>query len=199
MPHPTSSHKRPVPEHTSVAVTADAGDVASRAWLFRARIGGIVLVALYALRRLANAEHWDLLDDLNLAVHEAGHLVFAPFGEMPGTLGGSLFQVLVPLAFVLYFARTRQRYAAAITLAWVGASLLNVSRYIGDARAQELPLLGGENSVHDWWWILIEWDLLERDLGIARVVHAAGALAFVGAVAIGAASAMGGRASDDPS
>ena len=155
MPHLSPSHKQPVPDHTSTPVIADAGDESSRAWLFRARIGGVVLVALYALRRLANAEHWDLLDDLNLAVHEAGHLVFAPFGEMVGTLGGSLFQVLVPLAFVLYFARTRQRYAAAITLAWVGASLLNVSRYIGDARAQELPLLGGENSVHDWWWILI--------------------------------------------
>jgi hypothetical protein len=179
-----------VPEHTSAAVSRDSSDAVSRAWLFRARIGGIVLVALYALRRLADAEHWDLLDDLNLAVHEAGHLVFAPFGEMMATLGGSLFQVLVPLAFVLSFARTRQRFAAAITLAWVGASLLNVSRYIGDARAQELPLLGGENAVHDWWWILIEWDLLARDLVIARAVHASGALAFVGAVAIGAAAAL---------
>ena len=180
-----------MPEHTPAAVSPDSSDAASRAWLFRARIGGIVLVALYALRRLADAEHWDLLDDLNLAVHEAGHLVFAPLGEMMATLGGSLFQVLVPLAFVFYFARTRQRFAAAVTLAWVGASLLNVSRYIGDARAQELPLLGGENAVHDWWWILIEWDLLARDLVIARAVHASGALAFVGAVAIGAAAALG--------
>ena len=197
MRHPTSTHKQAVPDHTSPTVTAGEGDEASRAWLFRARIGGVVLVALYALRRLANAEHWDLLDDLNLAVHEAGHLVFAPFGEMTGTLGGSLFQVLVPLAFVAYFARSRQRYAAAITLAWVGASLLNVSRYIGDARAQELPLLGGENAVHDWWWILIEWDLLGRDLVIARAVHAAGAVAFVAALAIGGAAAMAARSTAD--
>ena len=53
-------------------------------------------------------------------------------------------------------------------------NLLNVARYIGDARAQELPLLGGEDSIHDWWYLLINWDLLPRDLTIARWVHFAG-------------------------
>ena len=57
-----------------------------------------------------------------------------------------------------------------------------MSLYIGDARAQELPLLGGENAIHDWWYLLIEWDLLPQDLVIARWVRMAGALAFVVAV-----------------
>jgi hypothetical protein len=58
----------------------------------------------------------------------------------------------------------------------------NVARYIGDARAQDLPLLGGENTVHDWWYLLTEWDLLPHDLAIARWVRMAGAVAFVAAV-----------------
>ena len=175
---------------TGDAVAA-AGERGSRV---RARLRGgfLVLIAVYAIVRLRNVEYWDLLDDLNLAVHEAGHLVFSPFGETMTILGGSLFQVLVPAAFVAYFARTRQRYAAAATMAWVGVNLLNVARYIGDARAQALPLLGGEDSIHDWWYLLINRDLLSQDLVIARWVHFFGTVAFVVAV-VGGAFFLRGR------
>jgi hypothetical protein len=148
----------------------------------RARVAALVCIAIYAFARLRNPEYWDPLDDLDLAIHEAGHLVFSAFGETMTILGGSLFQVIVPAAFVAYFARTRQRYAAAVTMSWVAVNLLNVARYIGDARAQELPLLGGEDSIHDWWYLLINWDLLPRDLTIARWVHFAGAVVFIAAI-----------------
>jgi hypothetical protein len=152
--------------------------------VLRGRLRGafLALVAVYAIARVRNVEYWDLLDDLNLAVHEAGHLVFSAFGETATILGGSMFQVLVPAVFVGYFVRSRQRYAAAVTMAWVGVNLLNVARYIGDARAQELPLLGGENSIHDWWYLLINLDLLPKDLVIARWVHFFGVVAFLSSV-----------------
>jgi hypothetical protein len=143
-------------------------------------------IGVYGWIRFANAEYWDLLDDVNLAIHEAGHLVFNPLGDHPGVLGGSLFQVIVPAAFVAYFLVRQDRFAASVVMAWVGASLGNVARYIADARAQELPLLGGENVIHDWWYLLTEWDLLAHDLMIARWVRLAGALAFVVAVTGGA-------------
>ena len=152
----------------------------------RIRSAALVLIAIYALVRLRHPDYWDPLDDLNLAVHEAGHLVFSAFGETMTILGGSLFQVIVPAAFVAYFARSKQRYAAAVTMSWVAVNLLNVARYIGDARAQELPLLGGEDSIHDWWYLLINWDLLARDLTIARWVHLAGTVAFIVAIVGGA-------------
>jgi hypothetical protein len=161
---------------------SDAGGDVART---RLRIAFLVAVAIYGVVRVTNAEHWDPLDDLNLAVHEAGHLVFSAFGETLTILGGSLFQVIVPAVFVGYFARTRQRYAASVTMAWVGVNLLNVSRYIGDARAQRLPLLGGEDSIHDWWYLLINWDLLPRDLVIARWVHFLGVVAFITAILAG--------------
>lgn len=151
----------------------------------RLRIGFLGLIAIYAAVRIRNPEYWDFLDDLNLAVHEAGHLVFTAFGETLTILGGSLFQVIVPLAFVGYFARTKQRYAAAVTMAWVAVNLLNVARYIGDARAQELPLLGGEDNIHDWWYLLINWDLLPQDLVIARWVHFLGVVAFLSSLLVG--------------
>ena len=134
------------------------------------------------MARFRNAEHWDLLDDVNLAIHEAGHVFFQPLGDPMVVLGGSLLQVLVPLAFVAYFVVRRDFFAASVVLAWAGASLANVAMYVADARAQELPLLGGENVIHDWWYLLIEWDLLEKDVAIARWIRMTGALSFVGAV-----------------
>jgi hypothetical protein len=146
-------------------------------------------IAAYGFVRVTNPEHWDLLDDANLAIHEAGHVLFQPFGDPLVVLGGSLFQVMVPLAFVGYFLVRREPYSASIVAAWVGVSLTNVALYIADARAQELPLLGGENVIHDWWYLLIEWDLLSSDLAIARWVRLAGALAVVVSVAGGIAFA----------
>ena len=162
----------------------------------RIRVAALVVVAIYAVARLRNPEYWDPLDDLNLAIHEAGHLVFSAFGETMTILGGSLFQVIVPAGFVAYFVRTRQRYAAAVTMSWVAVNLLNVARYIADARAQELPLLGGEDSIHDWWYLLINWDLLARDLTIARWVHFAGAVAFLVALIGGGWYARAGSPSE---
>ena len=170
----------------STEVIGSSPDETSNVLRTRVRVAALVVIAIYAIARLSNPEYWDPLDDLNLAVHEAGHLVFSPFGETVTILGGSLFQVIVPAAFVAYFARTRQRYAAAVTMSWVAVNLLNVARYIGDARAQELPLLGGDNSIHDWWYLLINWDMLPRDLTIAWWVHFAGVVAFLTAIVGGA-------------
>ena len=37
------------------------------------RLLAVPLIVAYAARRLVVADYWDLLDDVNLAVHEAGH------------------------------------------------------------------------------------------------------------------------------
>ena len=169
-----------------IEVIGSSADETSNVVRARVRVAALVVIAIYAIARLRNPEYWDPLDDLNLAVHEAGHLVFSPFGETVTILGGSLFQVIVPAAFVAYFIRTRQRYAAAVTMSWVAVNLLNVARYIGDARAQDLPLLGGDDSIHDWWYLLINWDMLARDLTIARWVHFSGVVAFLTAIVGGA-------------
>ena len=159
-------------------------NVPSPAWSPRQILRLLVAIGLgvYGWARFTYTEYWDLLDDVNLAIHEAGHVLFGPFGDHIGVVGGSLFQVMVPAAFVAYFLVRRDRFSASVVMAWVGASLGNVARYIADARAQDLPLLGGENVIHDWWYLLTEWDLLPYDLEIARWVRMAGALAFVVAV-----------------
>jgi hypothetical protein len=151
-----------------------------------AKLVGIVIGALFVSRYLTTweiADTWTLLDNIDLAIHEAGHIVFMPFGEFMMVLGGSLFQVLVPAVFVGYFATRRQWYSAFFLLLWLGQSCFNVSYYIGDARARVLPLLSGDPTTHDWTWLLIQLDLLQHDRGIGNAVRSFGLLLFITAVA----------------
>jgi hypothetical protein len=136
---------------------------------------------------LLHPERFGFLDSLDLAIHETGHLVFGPMGEFTGFLGGTLMQLLVPLAFGGYFLHRRDRHAATVTLWWVAQNLWNISVYVRDARAQELPLVGG--GEHDWLYLLDTLDLLEKDLSIGRAIHLLGVVLFVLSIVGGVATA----------
>ena len=118
------------------------------------RILGAILGAAYFLHYAFTSTEWHFIDIVNLIFHEAGHTIFSFFGEFIRIAMGSGFQVLLPLSIAGYFFYTRQRYAGAITLMWVGQNLINVSIYAGDAIAMNLPLLGGDSVIHDWNWML---------------------------------------------
>lgn len=148
----------------------------SPAALVRAKRGIVVLLCAWAVMHLRSAEGWSLIDGVDLAIHETGHLVFAPFGEFVGYLGGTLLQLLLPLAFVASFLRRGDRYAAYVVLAWVAQSLWNVARYVADARAQELPLVGGGD--HDWAYLLGEMGMLPHDTALASALRAVGGCLF---------------------
>jgi hypothetical protein len=107
-------------------------------------------------------ESWSLLDTFTLLMHEAGHIFFMFFGEFLYILGGSVFQILVPAVFVYSFWCQAQPYAVGFCLFWTGDSMLNLSRYVADARAQDLPLLY-EDAIHDWNWLLSDLHLLHFD------------------------------------
>jgi hypothetical protein len=92
------------------------------------------VLALYGLRLLVHPETGSLMDSVDLPIHETGHLVFAPFGEFLQFLGGTLFQLIMPSAFIVYFARRRDAHAASVALWWVAQNFWNISVYIADAR-----------------------------------------------------------------
>lgn len=149
-----------------------------------ARYALVAALAVYGLVSLRTPEDFRLLDSVDLAIHETGHLVFGPFGEWMGFFGGTLFQLLVPATFTAYFVRRRDAFAAAACLWWVAQNCWNVSVYIADARAQALPLVGG--GEHDWNYLLMAAEALPQDRAIARTVHAVGVLLYVIAIAMGA-------------
>ncbi len=141
-----------------------------------ARIGFAAFLAVYGLACMTSPETGRLLDNVDLAIHETGHLVFAPFGEFMGFLGGTLFQLILPGAFVAYFHRRRERYATGVVLWWVAQNCWNISVYAADARSRRLPLVGG--GEHDWTYLLLRLGLLEHDWLVAKLFHFAGIVIF---------------------
>jgi hypothetical protein len=133
-----------------------------------------VIVSLYFLWCAYDPYQWHLIDGVNLVIHEAGHIVFRPFGEFMMIAGGSLFQVIMPALFVGYFLYNGKYYSASLVLFWVGESILNVSVYAGDSLALQLPLLGGEDSGHDWNYLLSSLNLLPATAKIAGAIRLLG-------------------------
>ena len=152
------------------------------------RLGLTIALGLYGIACLRHPEDGGLLDGVDLAIHETGHLVFGPFGEVLGFLGGTLFQLIVPAAFVWYFLARRDRHAATIPLWWIAQNLWNISVYVRDARVQELPLVGG--GEHDWAFLLGHFGWLAHDQGIGRGIHAAGTLVYLLATTAGVLFAL---------
>jgi hypothetical protein len=156
--------------------------MAARPRLNYFKAGLILVVGFYGVACAVNPKTYRFLDRVDLVFHEAGHLIFGVFGEFIGILGGSLMQILIPAIVTGYFILYNQRWSGMVTLFWVGQSLFNVSVYVKDARAQALPLLGGEDVLHDWNWLLGRLHLLRWDQAIGVLIYIAGLLAVVASV-----------------
>jgi hypothetical protein len=142
----------------------------------RARRALTAVLAVYGGFLLLNPGHYGWLDSLDLAIHEFGHPLFGLFGEFIGSLGGTLMQLLMPAALVAYFWRRGDRHAATVALWWIAQNLWNISVYVQDARAEELPLVGG--GEHDWNYLLGTLGLLQQDRLIGDGVRLVGMLVY---------------------
>ena len=111
-----------------------------------AATAGVLLVCY-----LANTgERWVfLLDSANLAFHEAGHPFFGLlFGENITVYGGTLGQLVFPIVAAASFWWRRETLSFVLSLAWLFENFWNIARYMADARARDLPLVG--SGEHDW-------------------------------------------------
>jgi magnesium-transporting ATPase (P-type) len=87
------------------------------------------------------------MHDILLPIHEAGHVLFRPFGEFMMILGGSLFQLMLPLGIgIAFIVKNRDNFGAAIGLWWASVSLVDLSPYIYDALHPQLTLIGGKTG-----------------------------------------------------
>ena len=170
------------------------------------RLALAVVLALLAWIAFHNEYGYiPLLSDIDLAIHEFGHMLFMPFGiQFLGNtmmiLGGSLTQVAFPLIFFGYFwrkqddGRRRDLFAAMVCLWWSGINLLSVAIYCADSRAGQLMLIDGstgqESDGHDWNNLLTRWGLLEHDTAIARWMRAIAFVVCVGSIIVAVWSAL---------
>lgn len=127
---------------------------------------------------------------INLPFHEAGHLVFMPFGRFMMFLGGSLGQILMPMTCLgTFIVKTRDPFGASVALWWTAESMMDIAPYINDARALDLMLIGGvtgkETDGHDWNNILTMLDILEWDHRLAHLTYNVGILLMLASIVWG--------------
>ena len=134
-----------------------------------------------AISWLANGEHrWvPILDTANLAFHEAGHPLFGLASSRLTVYGGTLGQLAFPIVAAIAFWLRREAVSWAVSVVWLNENLWNIATYMGDARAQMLPLVG--NGEHDWTNILSRWGVLHQNTAIAGFVRLIGWIGMLAA------------------
>ncbi|MBV9891875.1 MAG: hypothetical protein JO090_13430, partial [Rhizobacter sp.] len=163
-------------------------DVPRVAWL--GRIALLVVVALWGMS-VVFGRMTDPAGVLHLTLilfHEAGHVVFAPFGQTIRVAGGTLGQLLIPLACAVALHRRGDNFGAAIASSWLALSLIDASVYAYDAADPVLPLIGGgtgADSFHDFVF------LFERTGQLAHARSWAVLMKVVGGLALSASLAWG--------
>jgi len=159
-------------------------------WLVVRLLVLLVLISwTWALTRASiesNAVGESFLHLIDLPFHEAGHIIFMPFGHFVMSLGGSLMQLIVPgVLTAVFLTRHRDPFGAAVTVWWFGENLLDLAPYINDARNLSLVLIGGKTGAevegHDWEYILMSLGWLHRDHMLARLAHFIGTLMMMAA------------------
>jgi len=137
------------------------------------------LLLLAALLATDDDGYLRVLDDANLVFHEAGHPIFGIFGPTLGLYGGTLGQLVFPSILSAVFWFKGQPLGVVTGVVWFFENHLNIARYMADARAQALPLVGGGD--HDWAHIFSHWGVIRADTRIAAVVEIIGWIGMTGA------------------
>lgn len=143
-------------------------------------------VRLMSTSIASNAVGESFLHMINLPFHEAGHVIFSPFGSFIQSLGGTLGQILMPtICTVVLLIKHNDAFGASITFWWVAENFLDIAPYINDARAGVLPLIGGNfghsapYGFHDWEYLLTETGLINYDHQIASFSFFTGSVLMI--------------------
>lgn len=156
--------------------------------VFYSRCAALVFIAVWGWRLIAmdfrdGEIGGSFMHNILLPIHEAGHVLFLPFGEFFTIVGGSLFQLALPLGIAIAFVlRNRDNFAAAVCLWWVGTSFLDLAPYVYDALVPQLIMLGGhtgDDGPHDWIYLLERFGQLQHAPAWGFVVHKLGALMVI--------------------
>ena len=196
MPLPSAGHRRR-DDTTGLRELLLPSRVEPNPFAAWARLGLLLILAVWGLSLIgssveSNAAGKSILHLVNLPFHEAGHVLFRPFGQFIASLGGTLGQLLMPLICMLVLLlKTRDPFGAAVALWWLGQNFLDIAPYINDARAGQLPLVGGNfghsspYGFHDWEYLLTETGLLRMDHALAQASHVLGSVIMLAALAWG--------------
>lgn len=166
---------------------------ADKSWLFRLPIlfwFGYMLVQNWHDTWFSVHHFFNPIVAFNFGIHELGHPLLSMFGIVIYYAGGSIFQCLFPIMWIIALFYKRWYFASALCWGWLGINLFSVATYASDANSRLLPLSGwgalsGDNSdqaydnAHDWYQILSRTHHLNWDQTIGHFLRIAGSISFL--------------------
>ncbi len=124
---------------------------------------------------------------INFGVHEVSHIILFFLPAIYVAAAGSIGEVSFTALLLVATLRARSYFAAVFAGLWVMLGLISAGRYMADARAQSLPLIGpGETVQHDWHYVFAQLGWLDADTIIGGGVQAAGMIVGVLSLLFGA-------------
>jgi hypothetical protein len=118
-------------------------------------VGALGVCAIYGWFAIVKNVQVPVLVFLDIAVHEIGHKVFSPFGNLIMLIMGTGTQILFPLVVGVVFGIWKRNFIAwGICWAWAASAMCDGARYIYDAPRGEMMLLGAGDGLGDWSKIL---------------------------------------------
>ncbi len=139
-------------------------------WYFRLIVLIIMLYLSYKI--ISSDDYYSLFSGINLAFHEMGHIIFRFGGDIVTALGGTIMQLLIPIAAMIVFIKTPDFTGIPFSLLWLSSNLFYVSWYMRDASSMELPLvsIGGGDAYHDWNYLFNHWGILGKEIMISNII-----------------------------
>jgi hypothetical protein len=173
------------PSRPDISATRTRERNRHHSWLVRLPV--FVWLAYLFVRYLGDPTASSLWGGINLAFHEAGHILFSFFPEFWTVAGGTLTEMAIPLVAAALFIRQKEDFGAAVALFWLATVLMGTAVYAGDARARVLPLVSpfAGDPMHDWYYLLGRLGLLQRDQFIAALFRTGGLLTMATALFLG--------------
>jgi len=151
----------------------------------QAAIGWAAFYVLFLFYALSRHGGFLFIDHVNLVIHEGGHMLFAILGQTMSLWGGTLLQLMVPLALAVYFLFDRHPTGTAFATFFYFENHLHIGTYMADARSQGLPLVTigeGSGNPHDWFNIFSSLGLLSYDRVIGGFTRFSGWVGMVATV-----------------
>jgi hypothetical protein len=143
------------------------------------------IVVLFGAAMGGGLARW--FDLVFVPVHEGGHLLFGWFGsKWLMVAGGTLLQLLVPLALAVYFVFRREAIGTAFCAFFFFEQFLPVATYMADARSQSLTYVtvgDPDLAEHDWFYLFSQAGVVDHDTQIGAAVRILGWVGMLAVVA----------------
>jgi hypothetical protein len=145
-------------------------------------------LAAYSVPVVADARGASLLNCVNIAVHETGHVLFAQSGGTLALLGGTLLQLLLPLALAMHFTMRRDEHAASVCVWWIGQNLIVIGSMM--AGTTDLALPDPWRGEQEWHLLFGQWDVILFAMQYAQLTRGLGVLVMLVSVVWGVCEAL---------